>query len=162
MPRTIEVITWHSSEYAADGFNWMTLGSRLLRSQQHSKTTSRKQRGPLNCHYPDLRGTQLNKSVSKQSLNQIPFLSLYKSSSINPLSNLDSFDSNMFMSLIRRGGAHSTRISHQKSNNQRELDVFGQCECRRQNVLSIQKQLFFKSHRSETVSFVNGRPLTSI
>jgi hypothetical protein len=61
VPRTIKVITWRSSEYSADGFEWMTLRSRLLRSWQHSKTTSRKQRDPLNCHYPALYITQLNK-----------------------------------------------------------------------------------------------------
>jgi hypothetical protein len=38
--------------------------------------------------------------------------------------------------MIRRGGAHSTRINHHKRNNQRELDVHGQCECRWQDVLS--------------------------
>jgi hypothetical protein len=35
----------------------------------------------------------------------------------------------MSIAMIRRGGAHGTRI------NQRELDVHGQCECRRQDVL---------------------------
>jgi hypothetical protein len=61
IPRTTEVITWRSSEYSADGFDCMTLGLRLLRSRQHLKTTSRKQRGPLNCQHPALRGTQLNR-----------------------------------------------------------------------------------------------------
>jgi hypothetical protein len=61
IPRTIKVITWRSAEYSADGFDWMTLTSRLLRSRQHSKSTSRKQRDPLTCHYPPLRGTQWNK-----------------------------------------------------------------------------------------------------
>jgi hypothetical protein len=61
IPRTIKIIAWRFSKCSADGFDWMTLGSRLLRSRQHSKTTSRKQRDPLNCHYPTLRGTQLNK-----------------------------------------------------------------------------------------------------
>jgi hypothetical protein len=39
--------------------------------------------------------------------------------------------------MIRRGGAHGTRINHQKRNNQRELDVHGQCECRPQDVFSL-------------------------
>jgi hypothetical protein len=39
IPRTIDVIIWNSSEYSADGFDWMTLGSRLLRSAQHFKAT---------------------------------------------------------------------------------------------------------------------------
>jgi hypothetical protein len=61
MPRTIKIIIWHSSEYSADGFDWMILWSRPLKSRQHSKTTSRRQRDDLNSHYPALRGTQLNK-----------------------------------------------------------------------------------------------------
>jgi hypothetical protein len=42
----------------------------------------------------------------------------------------------MSIAMIRRGGAHGTRINHQKRDNQQELDVQGQSECRRQNVLS--------------------------
>jgi hypothetical protein len=53
--------TWCSSEYSADGFERMTLRSRLPRSRQHSKTTSRKQRDLPNGHYSALPGTQLNK-----------------------------------------------------------------------------------------------------
>jgi hypothetical protein len=87
IPRTIKLMTWRSSKYSADGFDWMTLGSRLLRSRQHSKATSRKQRDPPSCHYPALRGTQLNKWFRKQLLNQIPFLSLYKSSAVDPFIN---------------------------------------------------------------------------
>jgi hypothetical protein len=44
----------------------------------------------------------------------------------------------MSIAVIRRGGAHSTGINYQKRNNQRELDVHGQCECRRKDVLSIE------------------------
>jgi hypothetical protein len=63
--RTIKIITWRSSEYSANWFDWTTLGLRVLRTRQHSKTTSRKQRDPLNCHDPALRGTQLNNQFSK-------------------------------------------------------------------------------------------------
>jgi hypothetical protein len=31
----------------------------------------------------------------------------------------------MFIAMIRRGGAHDTRVNHQKRNNQRELDIHG-------------------------------------
>jgi hypothetical protein len=61
LPRPIKVIPWRSSEYSAGRFYWITLESRLLRSRQHSKTASRKQSDPLNCHSPALHGTQLNK-----------------------------------------------------------------------------------------------------
>jgi hypothetical protein len=61
IPRTTKVITWCSSEYLANGFDWMTLQSWLLRSRQHSRTISRKQRDPPNCHYSALAGTQWNK-----------------------------------------------------------------------------------------------------
>jgi hypothetical protein len=88
IPRTMKVITWYSSEYSADGFDWMTLVSRQLRSRQRSKTTSWKQRDILNCHDPALRGTQRNKSFSTQFLNRILLLSPYKSSSIDLLINL--------------------------------------------------------------------------
>jgi hypothetical protein len=44
----------------------------------------------------------------------------------------------MFIAMIRRGRAHGTRINHEKRNNQRELDVRGQCECRRQDVLFLE------------------------
>jgi hypothetical protein len=46
-------------------------------------------------------------------------------------------DSDMSIAMIRRGGAHGTRINHQKRNNQRELDAHGQYKCRRQEVLSL-------------------------
>jgi hypothetical protein len=91
IPRTTKVITWRSSEYSTGGFDWMTLESRLLRNRQHSKTISQKQRGHLNCHYPALRSIQFNKQFNKQFLNQIAFLSLYKSSSIDPLINLSHY-----------------------------------------------------------------------
>jgi hypothetical protein len=42
----------------------------------------------------------------------------------------------MSIAMNHRGGAHGTRINHLKRNNQRELDVHGQCECRRHKVLS--------------------------
>jgi hypothetical protein len=41
----------------------------------------------------------------------------------------------MSIAMIHRDGAFGTRINHQKRNNERELDVHGQCECRRQDVL---------------------------
>jgi hypothetical protein len=95
IPRTIKVITWSFSEYSADEFDWMTVRSRLLRSRQHSNITSRKERNPLNCHYPALRGIQLNKEFSTQFLNHLPFLSLYKWSSIDPLINFSHCRSDM-------------------------------------------------------------------
>jgi hypothetical protein len=59
--RAIKVIPWRSSECSADRFDWMALRPRLLRSWEHSKITSRKQKDPPNCHYPALCGIQLNK-----------------------------------------------------------------------------------------------------
>jgi hypothetical protein len=44
----------------------------------------------------------------------------------------------MSIAMIRRDGVHGARINHQKRNNQRELDVHGQFECRRQDVLFSQ------------------------
>jgi hypothetical protein len=41
----------------------------------------------------------------------------------------------MSIAIIRRGGAHNTRINHEKRHNQRELDVHGQWKCRRQDIL---------------------------
>jgi hypothetical protein len=45
----------------------------------------------------------------------------------------------MSITMIRRGGAHGTRINHEKRNEQRELDVHGQRECRRQDGLSLEE-----------------------
>jgi hypothetical protein len=114
----------------------MTLGSRLLRSRQHSKTTSRKQRDPFNCHYLALRGTHLNKySVNSFSIkyhvsHDTNHYQLIHSSIFHTV------DSDMSIAMIRLGGAHSTRINHQKLNNQRELDADSQSECRWHDILS--------------------------
>jgi hypothetical protein len=37
--------------------------------------------------------------------------------------------------MIRRDAAHGMSTNHYKRNNQRELDVHGQCKCRRHDVL---------------------------
>jgi hypothetical protein len=83
IPGMIRASTRRFSGYSADGFNLISLRSRLARNRQHYRKFSQKQRDPINCYYPALYGRQLPKWFNKQFLNQMPSLSSHKSSSID-------------------------------------------------------------------------------
>jgi hypothetical protein len=56
----------------------------------------------------------------------------------------------MSIATIGRGGVYGTRINHQKQNNQRELDVHGQCEYRRQDVSSRNETKSCNRHNDDS------------